>query len=48
MNLQLVDAVVRYTERLTTLEMVRGQGFSAESFMNWINGQPRYDQINDY
>lgn len=48
MNLQLVDAVVRYTERLTTLEMVQGQGFSSESFMRWINGQPRYEQLNDY
>lgn len=48
MNLQLVDAVVRYTERLTTLEMVQGQGFSSESFMRWINGQPRYEQLNNY
>jgi hypothetical protein len=48
MNLQLVDAVVRYTERLSTLEMVQGKGFSSESFMRWVNGQPRYEQLNDY
>lgn len=48
MVLQLVDAVVNYTEKLSTKEMVSGDAFKAESFIQWVMPNARYSVLADY
>lgn len=48
MALQLVDAVVKYTQTLSMSEMVNGKGFSAGSFITWVSADSRYAVLSDY
>jgi hypothetical protein len=48
MALQLVDAIVNYTEKLSVSEMVNGKGFSAASFITWVSADSRYAVLTDY
>lgn len=48
MALQLVDAIVNYTEKLSVSEMVNGKGFSAASFITWVSADSRYAVLSDY
>ena len=48
MALQLVDAVVNYTEKLSVNEMVIGNAFNADTFAKWVSEHPRYSILNEY
>lgn len=48
MALQLVDAIVNYTEKLSANQMVLGKAFSSESFIQWVSPQARYAILTDY
>lgn len=48
MALQLVDAIVNYTEKLSANQMVMGDAFLANSFIQWVSGKTRYAILSDY
>lgn len=48
MALQLVDAIVKYTQKLSVSEMVNGKGFTAGSFITWVSEDSRYAVLSDY
>ena len=48
MALQLVDAIVKYTQTLSVSEMVNGKGFNASSFITWVSADSRYAVLSDY
>lgn len=48
MALQLVDAIVNYTEKLSANQMVVGNAFLADEFIKWVSPQARYAILTDY
>lgn len=49
MNLQLIDAIVKYTEALPTSEILHNDGFSPDSFINFIQRYPNgYPNLAEY
>jgi hypothetical protein len=49
MNLQLIDAIVMYTESLSMSDILHCQGFSHESFMSWVRRNTnRYPNLTEY
>lgn len=49
MNLQLIDAIVKYTEELQTSEILHNDGFSPDSFINFIQRYlTRYPNLAEY
>jgi hypothetical protein len=48
MALQLVDAVVNYTEKLSANQMVMGNAFHAEAFIQWVSEHSQYAILADY
>lgn len=48
MALQLVDAIVNYTEKLSASQMVVGDAASAQAFIKWAEPQSKYAILSDY
>jgi hypothetical protein len=48
MSMQLVDACVKYTEKLSTQDMVFGNAFDWKIFADWVSLQARYEILNEY
>jgi hypothetical protein len=48
MALQLVDAIVNYTQGLSVSDMVSGKGFNALTFASWVDSKPEYAVLKEY